>query len=47
MGPLLKEVRGKPILWLLTFVPTVLIAAKVASHAHRECCHARLFTFVR
>ena len=34
MGPLLKEVRGKPILWLLTFVPTVLIAAKVASHAH-------------
>src|SRR5678809_1506080 len=34
MKALLKEIRGNPLLWLLAFVPFVLIAAKVWPHAH-------------
>ncbi len=34
MNPLLKEFRHNPILWLLAFVPVVLIAARIAPAAH-------------
>jgi len=34
MTPLLKEIRQNPLLWLLTLVPVVLIAAKVVPDAH-------------
>jgi Ca2+:H+ antiporter len=34
MDALLKEVRRNPMLWLLVFVPVVLIAAKLAPSAH-------------
>jgi len=34
MRALLKEIQGNPLLWLLAFVPFVLIAAKVSPHAH-------------
>src|SRR4051812_15008302 len=34
MSHLLKEIRGNPLLWLLVFVPAVLIAAKVKPEAH-------------
>jgi Ca2+:H+ antiporter len=34
MNPLLREVRDTPLLWMLLFVPTVLIAAQVAPTAH-------------
>ncbi len=34
MDPLLKELRHNPILWLLAFVPVVLVAAKLAPAAH-------------
>src|ERR1700749_1239954 len=34
MQPLLKEIRHTPLLWMLVFVPAVLVAEKVAPHAH-------------
>jgi Ca2+:H+ antiporter len=34
MNPLLKELRHNPMLWLLAFVPVVLIAARIAPAAH-------------
>ena len=34
MNPLLKEIRHNPMLWLLAFVPVVLIAARIAPAAH-------------
>src|SRR5262252_8563109 len=34
MNDLLKEIRHNPLLWLLVFVPVVLVAAKVAHGAH-------------
>src|SRR5512139_314473 len=34
VNPLLKEVRGNPMLWLLVFVPVVFVAAELASGAH-------------
>lgn len=34
MDPLLKELRQNPILWLLVFVPLVLVAAKLVPSAH-------------
>ena len=34
MNPLLKEVRHNPMLWLLAFVPAVLVAAKLDPEAH-------------
>lgn len=34
MNPLLKELRHNPTLWLLAFVPVVLVAAKLAPDAH-------------
>jgi Ca2+:H+ antiporter len=34
VGPLLKELRHSPTLWLLVPVPVVLIAAKLAPAAH-------------
>lgn len=34
MGPLLREVRHTPLLWMLIFVPAVLIAANVVPTAH-------------
>lgn len=34
MKALLKEIRHNPLLWLLAFVPVVLVAAKVAHDAH-------------
>jgi Ca2+:H+ antiporter len=34
MNPLLKEIRETPLLWMLIFVPAVLIAARVVPTAH-------------
>jgi len=34
MNPLLKEIRHSPLLWMLVFVPTVLIAEEVAPSSH-------------
>src|ERR1700744_5255953 len=34
MEPLLREIRHNPLLWMLAFVPVVLVAAKIASAAH-------------
>jgi Ca2+:H+ antiporter len=34
VDPLLKELRQNPILWLLVFVPLVLVAAKLVPSAH-------------
>jgi Ca2+:H+ antiporter len=34
MKPLLKVIRGSPLLWMLAFVPVVLVAAQVRSEAH-------------
>jgi Ca2+:H+ antiporter len=34
MNPLLKEIRHTPLLWLLAFVPVVLVAEKVRPEAH-------------
>src|SRR4026209_1227484 len=34
MGPLLKEIRHNPLLWLLIFVPVVLVAHKLKPEAH-------------
>ena len=34
MNPLLKELRHKPLLWLLVLVPVALVAARVRPEAH-------------
>src|SRR3954463_1551204 len=34
MNPLLREIRYTPLLWMLIFVPAVLIAAKAVPTAH-------------
>jgi Ca2+:H+ antiporter len=34
MEVLLKEIRHSPMLWLLTLVPVVLVAAKLIPEAH-------------
>jgi len=34
MNPLLKEIRRNPLLWLLAFVPVVLVVAKLKHDAH-------------
>src|SRR6195952_4526807 len=34
IGPLLKELRHNPMLWLLVLVPVTLIAARLAPTAH-------------
>src|SRR5215213_8357628 len=34
MNPLLREIRHTPLLWMLIFVPAVLIAARVVPAAH-------------
>lgn len=34
MNPLLKEIRRSPLLWMLVFVPAVIVLARVAPHAH-------------
>jgi Ca2+:H+ antiporter len=34
MQPLLKEIRHTPLLWMLVFVPAVLVAERVAPHSH-------------
>jgi len=34
MNPLLREIRHNPLLWLLAFVPVVLVAAKLKPEAH-------------
>src|SRR5438876_342519 len=34
MNPLLREIRYTPLLWMLIFVPAVLIAARVVPTAH-------------
>src|SRR6266513_1286404 len=34
MNPLLRQIRETPLLWMLLFVPAVLIAAKVVPTAH-------------
>ena len=33
MSALLKEIRGNPLLWLLAFVPVVIVAAKLRPEA--------------
>jgi Ca2+:H+ antiporter len=34
MQPLRKEIRHTPLLWMLVFVPAVLVAEKAAPHSH-------------
>jgi Ca2+:H+ antiporter len=34
MRPLLKEIRDNPLLWMLVFVPIVLLAEAAAPHSH-------------
>ena len=34
MKPLLREIRETPLLWMLIFVPAVLIAARIVPTAH-------------
>jgi len=34
MQPLLKEIRHTPLLWMLVFVPAVLVAKEAAPHSH-------------
>jgi len=34
MNPLLKEIRHKPLLWLLAFLPVVFAAQKLKPEAH-------------
>src|ERR1700730_16138635 len=34
MNALLKEIRQTPLLWMLTFVPVVLVAARIVPAAH-------------
>src|SRR5215204_2657234 len=34
MGPLVKDIRHNPMLWLLVFVPAVLVTAKLYPKAH-------------
>src|SRR3954467_5819390 len=34
MKPLLNEIRHTPLLWMLIFVPAVLIAEMAAPHSH-------------
>jgi Ca2+:H+ antiporter len=34
MNLLLKEIRHSPLLWMLVFVPIVLVAEKVAPSSH-------------
>ena len=34
MNPLLKEIRHSPVLWMLVFVPAVLVAESMAPTAH-------------
>jgi Ca2+:H+ antiporter len=34
MQPLLREIRNTPLLWMLVFVPLVLVAATVVPHSH-------------
>ena len=34
MGSLLNEIRHNPLLWMLVFVPVVLVAAKLEPEAH-------------
>ena len=34
MNLLLKEIRHSPLLWMLVFVPIVLVAEKAAPEAH-------------
>jgi Ca2+:H+ antiporter len=34
MNPLLKDIRRNPVLWLLAFVPVLLVAAKLKPDAH-------------
>src|SRR5204862_4413743 len=34
MNPLLREIRDTPMLWMLIFVPAVLIAARIVPAAH-------------
>jgi Ca2+:H+ antiporter len=34
MQPLLTEIRHTPLLWMLVFVPAVLVAEKAAPHSH-------------
>jgi len=34
MNPLLKDIRRNPLLWLLVFVPVVLVAAKLKPDSH-------------
>jgi Ca2+:H+ antiporter len=34
MQPLLKEIRDNPLLWMLVFVPVVLVAEAAVPHSH-------------
>lgn len=34
MKPLLKQIQHTPLLWMLIFVPAVLVAEAIAPHSH-------------
>jgi Ca2+:H+ antiporter len=44
--PLLDEIRRNPILWLLAFVPVVLVAASLAAEAHTGLFVLSVFAIV-
>jgi hypothetical protein len=46
MITLLKEIRHNPLLWLLSFVPVVFIAAKVWPEAHTPLFVLSIFAIV-
>src|SRR5262249_50328019 len=46
MDPLVKEVRGNPVLWLLALVPVVLVAAGLAPAAHALLFVLSIFAIV-
>src|SRR5712675_1733303 len=46
MNPLLRQIRETPLLWMLLFVPAVLIAAKVVPTAHTLLFVVAVFAIV-
>jgi Ca2+:H+ antiporter len=46
MSPLLKEIRHNPLLWLLAFVPVVLVAQKLKPEAHTQLFVLSVFAIV-
>src|SRR6201998_248657 len=46
MDPLLREIRHNPLLWMLAFVPVVLVVARIAPAAHTLLFMLAVFAIV-